>query len=216
MTDYDIWEIIETVRSMPVLDQKEVMSGLFEQWNNLPALNAHAHNLIKPKDAKRSKKRNLQFIANEIRPRLESKGYITWKWANDEFNLGQANTFTRIMALIPSAVRSKKLHKEGGRNWYHLEDVDPSKWIASHEEGPIDIIAEPEKAVEAIVDLLERKLPNEKRKNVHRLIHTEKSVFRIPDKFNSQYRDWADRYITPVMAEQGFNPNANRRVYTKA
>ena len=215
MADYDVWDIIEAVRSMPIRDQKEVMGGLISAWNNNHELHAHAHNLLKPTGGRRRQRRNLATIASEIEPHLKKHGFITWKTANKRHSLGKAEAFARVMVHIPTATRSTKLHKEGGRNWYYLSDLDPTKWIASHEEGPIDPIDNPTEATEALLGLINRKYSDLSRINTHRILTKEKAVFKLPNKFNSQYRDWADQYLTPIMESAGYIANQTRKVYRK-
>ena len=212
MTDYDVWELIELVRSMPLLDKKEFMSGVIPDWNGELDLQSHAHNLLKPLGAKRNKKRDFDTEVEVITKHIKSKGYITWAQAKSMFGLKKAQSFLRIMNKVPKTKRSKTLHIEGGRNWYHDEDIDPSKWIASHDEGPISLELDPEPAAQTLLQMaLNSGKPSF---NVHKAL-SDKSKFKTPDQFNQRYREWATRHITPVMAPHGFKPNGSFRVYKK-
>lgn len=213
MTDYDVWELIELVRSMPLLDKKEFMSGVIPDWNGELDLQSHAHNLLKPLGAKRNKKRTFDKEVEIATKHIKSKGYLTWAQAKTVFELKKAQDYLRIMRRVPKAKRSKTLHIEGGRNWYHDEDIDPSKWIASHDEGPINLKLDPADAAQALVNMA---IDSEENLfSAHKILTKEKSKFKLPDKFNQGYKEWADRYLTPLMAAHGFNPNPNRRVYKK-
>lgn len=214
MSDYDIWELSEILSSLPVLDQKEILSSWALTINNDPTLQAHAHSVLKPLGAKRNKKRDFDAEVGAITNHIKSKGYITWAQAKAMFGLKKAQSFLRIMNKVPNAKRSKTLHIEGGRNWYHDEDIDPSKWIASHDEGPISLELDPEPTAQTLLQMALNS--NERSFSAHKILAKEKSKFKLPDKFNPlRYKEWADRYLTPLMVAHGFNPNANRRVYKK-
>ena len=215
MSNDDVWDTVESVRSMTIRDQQTLMSELFIHWNSNSKLHSHAHKLLKPIDGKRNPRRDFKSIGEDIESHMKRDGVITWKTANNMFSLGKAEAFTRVMKYVPDAIRSRKLHKEGGRNWYFLENENPDKWIASHDEGPIDFTANPKETAEALREIILKRHIDAPKVNVHLILTKEKTVFRLPNKFNSLYREWADRYLTPIMESVGYYANQTRKVYRK-
>jgi hypothetical protein len=206
-------EIKEMVLSATILDQQEIMSALFTHWNTVPVLQAHAHNLLKSPDAKRNPKRNLKEIAGRISKQLRENGCITWKWAKEMYSLRDASQFAKIMKYVPNKIQSSAKHVDGGSNWYYHEDWDPVMWISPHDKGRIDITQYPVDASNALLQMVINS--GKPLFNPHKAL-SDKSKFKLPDKFNTlRYKQWADRHLTPLMATHGFNPNANRKVYTK-
>ena len=213
MSDYDLWGLIEMSRSLPRLDRFEFLSAVMSDCNDNPEEHAHAHNKLKPLGAKRNKKRDFDTEVEAATAHIKSKGCITWAQGKTMLGIKKAQSFERIMKRVPIAKRSKTLHIEGGRNWYHDEDIDPSKWIASHDEGPISLTLDPKLAAQALVQMaINSGKPSF---NAHMAL-SEKSKFKLPDKFNPlRYKEWADRHLTPLMATHGFNPTPNRKLYKK-
>lgn len=212
----DNWTVAEHVSSMTVLDFKDHLNTVFSRVNQDPELLAYAHNQIKSLEGKRNPKRDLQAIADEIAKVLDSNGYITWAQAKVMFGLKKAQTFLRIMNRIPEAIRSNKLHRNGYRNWYYHRDIDPSKWIASHDEGPINLNQDPQAVAEALSQLVFTQHSDKSRVNVEQILVKQKSMFRLPDKFTTlKFKEWAEHYLTPIMSVNGYIPNPNRKVYIK-
>tara|TARA_B100000927_G_C16464354_1_gene469119 strand:+ start:1054 stop:1725 length:672 start_codon:yes stop_codon:yes gene_type:complete len=209
----DNWTVAEHVSSMTVLDFKDHLNTVISRVNQDPELLAYVHNHIKSLEGKRNPKRDLQAIADDITKVLDSNGYITWKQAKDSYDLDNAKQFERVMNRVPESTRCKKLHRDGGRNWYYHRDIDPSKWIASHDEGPIDVEQDPKEAASALLQIVLTRYADEPRVNVHKILIQQKSMFRLPDKF--RMKSWAEAHFTPLMYENGYVPTPTRKVYHK-
>ncbi len=212
----DNWAVAEHVSSMTVLDFKDHLNTVISRVNQDPELLAYVHNQIKSLEGKRNPKRDLQAIADDITKVLDSNGYITWKQAKNSYDLDNAKQFERVMNRVPESTRCKKLHRDGGRNWYYHRDIDPSKWIASHDEGPINLNQDPQAVAEALSQLVFTQHSDKSRVNVEQILVKQKSMFRLPDKFTTlKFKEWAEHYLTPIMSANGYIPNPNRKVYIK-
>lgn len=212
----DNWTVAEHVSSMTVLDFKDHLNTVISRVNQDPELLAYVHNQIKSLERKRNPKRNLQAIADEIAKVLDSNGYITWKQAKDSYDLDNAKQFERVMNRVPEATRSNKLHRNGYRNWYYHRDIDPSKWIASHDEGPINLNQDPQAVADAVLQIVLTRYGNDPAVNIQKILTKEKSMFRLPDKFNAaKFKEWAIRHIEPQMLANGYVPTQPRKVFRK-
>ena len=213
MERLDNWAVARHVSSMTVLDFKDHLNSYFKSIKTQNC--SHVHNQIKSLEES-NPKRDLRAIADDITKVLDSNGYITWKQAKDSYDLDNAKQFERVMKRVPESTRCKKLHRDGGRNWYYHRDIDPSKWIASHDEGPINLNQDPQAVAEALSQLVFTQHSDKSRVNVEQILVKQKSMFRLPDKFTTlKFKEWAEHYLTPIMSANGYIPNPNRKVYIK-